>query len=268
MNKKRNSIFQIRATITNTTKLMLSISVAALMLFLWSALSYSGKVSSLILPAPDAVLKAFWELWVEQELYMHVLWSFVRILAGFILAMAVSIPLGVLMGTFPVVKHAIHPFTGPLRYLPIAALIPLFIVWFGMDETMKILFLFVGIFVYLLPLVIEAVEEVDSVLLETAYTLKATRWQVVRLVLWQGAKPLVFESARVMWGIGWTYIILAEIINAPYGLGRLITIGQKRSLTHWIFAGIFIILIIGFLSDRLIAWYNAKTFSWKESPGK
>ncbi|MBN2000213.1 ABC transporter permease subunit [candidate division KSB1 bacterium] len=268
MNEKKNRIFDIRSSISNTTKLVLSGTVALLMLTVWSALSYSGKVSSLILPAPDAVLKAFGELWMEQELYMHVLWSFVRILAGFILAMVVSIPLGIAMGTFPVVKHAIHPFTGPLRYLPIAALIPLFIVWFGMDETMKILFLFVGIVVYLLPLVIEAVEEVDTVLLETAYTLKATRWQVIYLVLWQGAKPLVYENARVMWGIGWTYIILAEIINAPYGLGRLITIGQKRSLTHWIFAGIIIILIIGFVSDRLIAWYNAKTFAWKESPGK
>lgn len=133
---------------------------------------------------------------------------------------------------------------------------------------MKVLFLFVGIVVYLLPLVVEAVEDVDNVFLETAYTLKANRWQTIRHVLIPGASPLIFEAMRVMNGIGWTYVILAEIINAPYGLGHLIIIAQKRSHTDQIFAGIIIILVIGFVSDRLIAKYNARKFAWKEAAGK
>ena len=93
---------------------------------------------------------------------------------GFLLAAAVAIPLGLLMGTFPAVKHFFAPLLDPLRFLPISALVPLFIVWFGIDEMQKIVFLFVGTFVYLLPLVVEAVENVEEVYLQTATTLGAT----------------------------------------------------------------------------------------------
>jgi NitT/TauT family transport system permease protein len=264
----KRRLFEIRAPVSRKKKFLLTIVVALLLIIIWSSLSYTGQITPLILPTPHSVIQAFEELAMERNLVSHVLWSFLRISTGFLLAIIVALPLGILMGTFPVIKHTIHPFTGPLRYLPIAALIPLFIVWFGMGELMKILFLFVGIVVYLLPLVVEAVEDVDTVLLETAYTLKATRWQIIRQVIIPAASPLIFEAIRVMNGIGWTYIILAEIINAPYGLGRLFTIAQKRSKTHWIFAGIIVVLVIGFLSDRFIANYNAKKFSWKEKSGK
>lgn len=247
---------------------MLTIAVAVTGIGIWSLLSYSGSISSLILPKPDKVLTAFKILFFERKLGLHIFWSFSRIFAGFLLAVIVALPLGLAMGTYPVVKRAIQPFSGPLRYLPIAALIPLFLVWFGMGELMKILFLFVGIVVYLLPLVVEAIEDVDNVFLETAYTLKATRWQTIRHVIIPGASPLIFEALRIMNGIGWTYVILAEIINAPFGLGHLIIIAQKRSHTDQIFAGIVIILLIGFISDRLIAKLNANLFSWKEQPGK
>jgi NitT/TauT family transport system permease protein len=264
----KKKLFVIRASLGKRKRILLSIIVALILISIWSFLSYTGRISSLILPKPHSVIEAFKELTLEKDLALHILWSFVRITTGFILAIIIAFPLGILMGTFPIIKHAIHPFTGPLRYLPIAALIPLFIVWFGMGELMKILFLYVGIVVYLLPLVVEAVEDVDHVYLETAYTLKATRWQIIRQVIIPAASPLIFEAMRVMNGIGWTYIILAEIINAPYGLGRLFTIAQKRSKTHWIFAGITIILIIGFVSDRLMANYNAKKFAWKEASSK
>lgn len=263
--KKKKHILEIRGELTNNTKYILALVVAFFSILIWSILSYSNAVSNLILPTPGSVIGAFEYLLVKQELHMHILWSFIRIGLGFLLAIIVSLPLGIMMGTFPFIKHAIQPFTGPLRYLPTAALIPLFMVWFGMDEQMKVIFLFVSIFVYLLPLVIEAVENVDNVFLETAYTLKSSRWQIIKYILWPGAKPLIFEAIRVMNGVGWTYVILAEIINAPYGLGRLITIAQKRSKTDWIFVGIVVILIIGFVSDKLMEKYNAKKFFWRES---
>ena len=103
---------------------------------------------------------------------------------------------------------------------------------------MKIMLLFVGTMVYLLPLVVEAVEGVDEVYLQTATTLGATRWQLVRHVLVPGSLPAIGEALRVMNGIGWTYVILAEIVNARYGLGHLITVAGKRSHVDQIFAGV------------------------------
>jgi NitT/TauT family transport system permease protein len=182
---------------------------------------------------------------------------------GFAIASAVAIPLGLLMGTFPPVKHFLAPLVDPLRFLPISALVPLFLVWFGIEEAMKIMLLFVGIVVYLLPLVVEAVENVDDVYLQTATTLGASRWQLVRHVLIPGSLPAIGEAMRVMNGIGWTYVILAEIVNARYGLGHLITVAGKRSHVDQIFAGVIVILVIGVITDWMIRIVNNRLFSWK-----
>jgi ABC-type nitrate/sulfonate/bicarbonate transport system permease component len=165
------------------------------------------------------------------------------------------------MGTFPPLKHFFSPILEPLRFLPISALVPLTIVWFGIEETQKITFLFMGTVVYLLPLVVEAVEKVDDVYLQTATTLGASRWQIVRLVLIPASLPSIGEALRVMNGIGWTYVILAEVINAPYGLGALITVAGKRSHVDQIFALVLVILVIGVLSDQILRWINHRLFS-------
>ena len=135
--------------------------------------------------------------------------------------------------------------------------------WFGIDEMQKIVFLFVGIVVYLLPLVVEAVENVDEVYLHTATTLGAGRGQLIRHVLVPGSLPAIGEALRVMNGIGWTYVILAEIVNARYGLGHIITVAGKRSHVDQIFAGVIVILFIGVATDVLIRIVNKQLFYWK-----
>jgi len=123
--------------------------------------------------------------------------------------------------------------------------VPLFIVWFGIEDLQKVMFLFVGIVVYMLPLVVEAVERVDDVYLQTATTLGASRWQLVWHVLVPGSSPAVGEALRVMNGIGWTYVIMAEVVNAPSGLGHLITVSQRYGHMDRMFALVFVILLIG-----------------------
>jgi NitT/TauT family transport system permease protein len=122
----------------------------------------------------------------------------------------------------------------------------------------------VGTLVYLLPLVVEAVENVDDVYLQTAATLGASRWQMVYHVLIPGSLPAIGEALRVMNGIGWTYVILAELVNPKYGLGALITVAGKRSHVDWIFAGIIVILLIGVLTDQIIRLVNRQLFKWSE----
>jgi ABC-type nitrate/sulfonate/bicarbonate transport system permease component len=127
----------------------------------------------------------------------------------------------------------------------------------------KIVFLFVGIFVYMLPLVVEAVEGVEEVYLQTATTLGASDGQLVRHVLIPGSLPAIGEALRVMNGIGWTYVILAEVVNARYGLGYLITVAGKRSHVDQIFALVLVILFIGVVTDWMIRVINRRLFHWK-----
>jgi NitT/TauT family transport system permease protein len=229
----------------------------------WCVLSYANIVPTVILPTPTEVLRAFPVLHFQEALVRSIGGSLYRVYMGFLLAALVAIPLGLLMGTFPPVKHFFVPLLDPLRFLPISALVPLFIVWFGIDEMQKIIFLFVGIVVYLLPLVVEAVENVDDVYLQTATTLGASRWQLVRHVLVPGSLPAIGEALRVMNGIGWTYVILAEIVNARLGLGHIITVAGKRSHVDQIFAGVLVILFIGVVTDWMIRVANKQLFAWK-----
>ncbi len=217
-----------------------------------------------ILPTPIEVLKAFPALHFQEALVRSALASLYRVLAGFALAAAVAIPLGILMGTFPPVKHFFSPVVDPLRFLPISALVPLTIVWFGIEDLQKIVFLFMGIVVYLLPLVVEAVERVDDVYVQTAATLGASRWQMVRHVLIPGSLPSIGEALRVMNGIGWTYVILAEVINAPNGLGHLIMVSQRYGRIDRMFALVIVILVIGVITDQIIRIANARLFRWTE----
>jgi NitT/TauT family transport system permease protein len=254
---------EIRESLSNHRVRVLA--AAGLLTFgvLWCVLTYGGLVPDLILPSPTDVLRAFPVLHFEEALVRSAGFSLFRVGMGFLLAAVVAIPLGLLMGTFPSVKAFFAPVLDPLRFLPISALVPLTIVWFGIEERQKIAFLFLGTVVYLLPLVVEAVEEVDDVYLQTATTLGATKSQIVKEVLVPGSLPAIGEALRVMNGIGWTYVILAEVINARYGLGALITVAGKRSHVDQIFALVLVILAIGVATDQILRIVNKQFFQWK-----
>jgi len=255
---------EVRGAVTNQTARMLAAAGVASFLALWCLLSYGGVIPTVILPSPSEVLRAFPVLHFEEALVRSAVASLYRVFMGFLLAALVAIPLGVLMGTFPPIKRFCAPVLDPLRFLPISALVPLFIVWFGIEDLQKIIFLFVGIVVYLLPLVVEAVQKVDDVYVQTATTLGATRWQIVAQVLVPGSLPGIGEALRVMNGIGWTYVILAEVINAPSGLGHLITVSQRYGKVDRMFALVFVILLIGVVTDQLISAVNRRLFRWAE----
>jgi len=242
-----------------------SLALAGLVVFLtsWAVLTYGGIVPSVILPTPTEVLQAFPILHFEEALVRSAGWSIYRVTLGFLLAAMVAVPLGLLMGTYPAVRHFFDPVLDPLRFLPISALVPLTIVWFGIEEMQKVMFLFLGTFVYMLPLIVEAVEGVDDVYVQTATTLGATKSQIVTQVLIPGSLPAMAEAMRVMNGIGWTYVIMAEVINARYGLGALITVAGKRGHVDRIFALVIVILVIGVVSDFVIRFVNKKLFFWK-----
>jgi NitT/TauT family transport system permease protein len=153
----------------------------------------------------------------------------------------------------------------PLRYMPISAFIPLSILWFGIGEGQKVAFLFLGVFVYLLPVCISAIRAVPEELVQTALTLGATRSQVIRTVLVPSALPDIFDSFRVMNAIAWTYVILAEFVNTTRGLGYLIKLYGDRLKTAEVFAGVLIIGIIGLVTDWLIRGLSGLFFPWREA---
>jgi len=153
----------------------------------------------------------------------------------------------------------------PLRYMPISAFIPILILQFGIDEKQKIAFLFLGVFVYLLPVVVTAVRTVPEELVQTSLTLGASRWQVIRTVLLPAALPEIFDSFRVMNAISWTYVILAEAVNPEHGLGYMVELARTHQKASWSFAGLLVIGGIGLLTDFIIRLLSGWLFGWRET---
>ena len=240
----------------------------------WCLLSYvqvtrEGKstplVSHFFLPPPHEVVKSLLYLFFEQGLLDAIGTSTLRILKAFGLSVAVALPLGIAMGAFETLNRVFDPIVAPLRYLPVSAFIPLLILWFGIGESQKVAFLFLGTVVYLLPVVVDAIRAVPDELVQTAYTLGASKVQVVRTVLIPAALPAIFDSFRVMNAIAWTYIILAEMVNAKAGVGYILQLADRHTRPEWSFAGILVVGVIGLCTDVLIRLLNRLIFPWKEA---
>src|SRR5918997_2205519 len=264
MAARQNSLFAIRQPLPKRTAFVLGLFAPLLVLGAWCVLTYGGLVEPGFLPSPTYVVRGTLQLFLHYDLTTAILVSTKRIALAFLLASAVAVPLGVLMGAFEPVNRFFEPIVAPLRYMPISAFIPLLIWYFGIYESQKIAFLFLGVFVYLLPVVVSAIRAVPEELVQTALTLGATRWQVIRTVLLPAALPEIFDSFRVMNAISWTYVILAEAVNPERGLGYMVELARTHQKASWSFAGLLVIGGIGLLTDFLIRTLSNLLFRWKE----
>jgi NitT/TauT family transport system permease protein len=210
------------------------------------------------------VVRSFPSLWFGRALTRNLLVSFSRVVGGFAVAVAIAFPLGLAMGAFTKVKAMFNPLAVFGAYLPIPALVPLTLSLFGTGEEQKIAFLALAFVIYLLPLIVASVDQVDQVYLKTAYTLGADRWQVVRRVLLGVAWPEIYQSLRLGFGIGWSYIILAEMVDIGRGLGGIIIISQRRGPREHIYLVLLVIVALAFLTDRVWAAVGRYLFPYRE----
>ena len=261
---RRDNLFALRAPLPRSKALILGLIAPGLALAAWCIVTYGNLVPPDFLPSPTEVLRGTLQLFLQYDLAGAIFISTRRILFAFFLASALALPLGVLMGTFEPVNRFFEPIVAPLRYMPISAFIPLLILYFGIYEKQKIAFLFLGVFVYLLPVVVSAIRLVPDELVQTALTLGASKWQVVRTVLLPAALPEIFDSFRVMNAISWTYVILAEAVNPEHGLGYMVELARTHQKASWSFAGLLVIGGIGLLTDFLIRTLSNILFRWRE----
>jgi NitT/TauT family transport system permease protein len=214
------------------------------------------------LPHPAGVIRAIVRLWTEYDLLGNVFQSWWRIAQAFFWCAVIAIPLGLLMASFRWVHDLINPVAAPMRSMPITAFLPAFIALFGMEETMKVAFLWFGMFFYLLAVVVEEANRVDNILLETAYTLGAKRRHALWL-MFRASFPSIFGSFRILYDIGWTYVILAEMVNARKGVGYMVEAARKVLDFERVYAGIIAIGIAAFLFRWLLTFLERRLFPWR-----
>lgn len=261
----------LRGELTARSKVTLGFVPVVVILGLWALLTMgptpeSRFVSPVILPSPLEVAQSAHSLWFERALMRSILASLARVLAGFGVALLFALPLGIAMGAWAPIRAIFNPIAVAGAYTPIAALVPLTISWFGTDETQKIVFLALASFVLLLPLVVAAIDDVDDVYLKTAWTLGASSWQGVFRVLIPVAAAQIYDALRLVIGVGWTYIILAEIVAAERGLGNLIIVSQRRGPREHIYLVLLVIIVLAFGTDKLLAWIGRQLFPYRNVP--
>ena len=234
------------------------------LLALWAIASYSGMIRSLFLPTPTVVFNSAITLFRDLNLAGDILISLYRIALGFLLSVIVSILLGFYLGMNKRGEAFFDPIISFLRYIPVSAFVPLFILWFGIGELQKVLLIFAGVAPYLTILIFDVVVNTKKEYAEAAYTLGASRNDITFRVVVPQSLPGIWDAMRLMMGAAWTFVILAEIIAATSGLGYLIITSQRFLQTSNVIAAIFIIGILGLLTDLLFKFTRKKFFPWAE----
>lgn len=223
----------------------------------------SMMTTPLFVPSPLSVVEALVGLAETGQLFPGLMYSFLRITIAAIISMSVAVPLALFVCAFRPVKDMVQPIVSAMRYIPVTAFSPLLILWFGIDETMKLSFLFLATFVYLLPSTIMCLEDVPQDLIDTGKSIGMRSYEIISEILLPAALPSIMNSFLMMYGIGWTYVAVIEAVNAKYGLGFIINVGAARGKTAIVFASILVIIVFSSLFDCLGKKAIRKVFRWR-----
>jgi len=225
------------------------------------------QMEPLYLPSPEAVwtrmLKISKEGFRNTSLYGHLGYSLFRVIVGFLIGAIVGIPLGYAMGLSDWFRGWFDPIVEFMRPVPPLALIPLVIIWAGIGETGKIILLFLAALWIMAIAARAGVSGVSITKVHAAYSLGASKWQIMRHVIIPNSLPDIFTGARVAMGVCWGTVVAAELVAASQGAGMMIMVASKFTLTDIVIMGIILIGVIGFCIDMLMRWAENKLVPWK-----
>ena len=249
-----------------TQRRVLGVIAVLAVLALWSLVSLTGFAPSNKLPATWKVLDAMKYLaWYDGKslLWPAIVASIGRVASAALLVVAIGIPVGVLMGAAPRLNALMSPLVDPFRSAPIVALLPILVMWLGIGESMKVAFLFLGAVVYLIPMVRDAILAVPQSYWISARDLGATPFESIYRAVLPIAMPRIADAIIVAVSVMWTYITVAEYVNAGAGLGQLIQNSRRFSAMDQVFAGIIVIIALALVTYQLMSWAKRRLYHWE-----
>ena len=235
--------------------------LVAVLAIWWLASLLVGN--SLFLPSPYETFMMLVELFKTGAFFKHLGSSFARVTGGVVIAALISIPLGMTIAWYKHVGKICKPIVDSLRYIPVTCFSPMLVLLLGIDEKMKITFIVIAAMFSFLPTVIMTCMEPADKLKETAYTMGFSYPRMLLHCFIPYITPSLLKSFITLYGVGWTYVIIAEVNNTQYGLGHLMYIGSARGKTAMVFAAIVIIIAVSYLFDKLANAIVNRTFKWR-----
>jgi NitT/TauT family transport system permease protein len=274
--RARPGLLRIRESVRPTTRLVLSLLPFMIAAAWWVWVTSGGEpefrhLAPTILPSPQEVAGQAHTLLTDGHLVENILVSLTRVLAGFAIAAVLAVPLGIMMGASGRINATFSLMMTILSYLPVPAIVPLTLAWWGSGEQQKIGFLALVTFAGLLPQIVRAVAAVDHKYVLSAYSQGATAQQVIARVLVPIAMPDLVNALRMCLGIGWTYILLVEVIRAGEGLGgvgNLIMVYHRLGHMPEVYLTVAAIIAVGAAMDRTCQALQRSSFPWSQQGGR
>ena len=232
---------------------------------IWQIAASLGLAQDGFLPSPFTVAATAWALLASGDFWVDLEASMLRVVVAFLLSAALAIPLAFLAGTSERVSQAVMPLVGFFRYTPVAAFVPLCILWVGIGEAEKIAVIFIGTFFQLVVMLTDSVRAVPRAYYDVARTLGGSPWQVIRDVSLPASASGMFDSLRVGFGWAWSYVVLAELVAASSGVGYRLVEAQRYMRTTEVFAGILLVGFVGLLLDLSLGYVKPLFFRWQRS---
>jgi taurine transport system permease protein len=250
------------------SSLVISIVTVIAIFGLWWVATHLGWIRDIFLPKPERILTSFVEAWNGEiqggkPLWEHFMWSLIRVFTAFVLACVTAIPAGIAMGVSRIARGIFDPPVEFYRPLPPLAYLPLIVIWFGIEETAKVVLIYLACFA---PLAMAARAGVKSVMIEqinAAYSMGASKWQVIRHVIIPAALPEIFTGMRIAIGFGWTTLVAAEMVAATAGLGQMVLNASNFLRTDVVVMGIVVIGAVAYAFDLLMRYVERMVVPWK-----
>jgi sulfonate transport system permease protein len=259
---QKNSVKNTQLTASVLVKQALPWVVPTLLLLVWQWASSAGILPSRFLPSPRAVVSSFIELSASGELWMHVRVSTLRALAGFAVGGGLGLLLGLLTGSMHWAETLLDTTIQMIRNIPPLALIPLVILWFGIDESAKLFLVALGVFFPVYINTFHGIRSVDRGLLEMGRTYGLSGWQLYREIILPGALPSILVGVRFSLGLMWVILIVAETISARSGIGYMTMNAREFMQTDVMVVGILLYAILGKLADLLAKGLEGYWLRW------
>lgn len=239
--------------------------VAILILWQWS--SQAGWLSTRILPEPWKVVQAAWNLGVSGELWNHIKVSAIRAFTGFAIGGGLGLVLGLATGTFRSLETLLDTTLQMVRNIPPLALVPLVILWFGIDEAAKLFLIAFGVFFTVYINAFHGIRSVDPALIEMGRTYGLSGWALYRDVILPGALPSILVGVRFALGFMWVILIVAETISSTAGIGYMTMNAREFLQTDVVLLGILLYAVLGKLADMASRLMERRWLRWHENYG-
>lgn len=242
---------------------LLSIGGWLILALIWTLVSYFELINPHVLPSPKNILVSFVDMVKNDDLFTNILFSLKINFMGYGESIVLALPVGFLLGLFKTNRQMFSQPIDSLRFIPITALGGIFIAISGLGLMTKVHFLAFGIWVYLVPVIVQRIDEIPTTQRQMMQTLGATKWQNFFHLEWKSVISRLSDDIRILVGISWTYIIVAELKNVEGGLGSLIFLGERQGNVGKVYVAIMIIVIIGILQDKFFKFLDKIIFKHK-----